>query len=227
MKILIYTQYFPPESVGPAIWINELVQDLAGRGHELKVLTAFPNHPGGEVFDGFRGKIFARSMENGIEVFRSWILPPKTRRFWHRVLSFLSFTISSFVLGMARVRNVDVIYTTLQPLSLGPVAVALGKKLGAKVILNIQDIHPYAAVQMGALKNPILIRILEGLERWNYRQADRVVVISEGFMGNLLQKGVPEVKIDVVPNWADPDFIQPGPNRINFGIHMDWVNCSP
>jgi colanic acid biosynthesis glycosyl transferase WcaI len=216
MKILIFTQYFPPESVGPAIWINELVQDLADRGHELKVLTAFPNHPGSEVFDGYRGKIFHRGVENGIEVFRSWILPPKTKRFWHRVLSFFSFTISSFILGLARVRKVDVIYTMLQPLSLGPVAVWLGKIIGAKVVLNIQDIHPYAAVQMGALKNPILIRILEGLERWNYRQADRVVVISEGFKKNLLQKGVPEAKIEVVPNWADPDFIQPGLKQNQF-----------
>jgi len=214
MKILLYTQYFPPESVGPAIWINELVQDLADRGHELKVLTTFPNHPGSEVFEDYRGKLFQREVEQGIEIYRSWIFPPKTRRFWQRVLSFISFTISSLFLGLARVPKVDVIYTMLQPLSLGPVAVCLGKKLGAKVVLNIQDIHPYAAVQMGALKNPILIRILEGLERWNYRQADRVVVISEGFKKNLVQKGVPESKIDVVPNWADPDFIQPGP-KIN------------
>ncbi len=210
MKILLFTQYYPPESVGPAIWIDELVQDLAGRGHELKVLTAFPNHPGSEVFEDYRGKIFQREVEKGIEIYRSWIFPPKTRRFWQRVLSFLSFTISSLLLGLLRVPKVDVIYTTLQPLSLGPVAVALGKKMDAKVVLNIQDIHPYAAVQMGALKNPILIQILEGLERWNYRQADRIVVISEGFKENLLQKGVPEAKIDVVPNWADPDFIQPG-----------------
>ena len=216
MKILLFTQYFPPESVGPAIWINELVQDLAGRGHELKVLTTFPNHPVGEIFDGYQGKIFQRKVENGIEVFRSWIFPSRSKKFRSRVLSFLSFTISSFILGLARVRNVDVIYTTLQPLSLGPVAVWLGKKTGAKVVLNIQDIHPYAAVQMGALKNPFLIRILEGLERWNYRQADRVVVISEGFKENLLQKGVPEAKIAVVPNWADPDFIQPGPKQNQF-----------
>ena len=216
MKILLYTQYFPPESVGPAIWINELVQDLAGRGHELKVLTTFPNHPEGEIFEGYGGKIIQRKVENGIEVFRSWIFPTSSKRFWPRVLSFLSFTISSLFLGLARVRNVDVIYTTLQPLSLGPVAVWLGKKMGAKVVLNIQDIHPYAAVQMGALRNPILIRILEGLERWNYRKADRVVVISEGFKENLLQKGVPEAKIEVVPNWADPDFIQPGPKHNQF-----------
>jgi colanic acid biosynthesis glycosyl transferase WcaI len=216
MKILIYTQYFPPESVGPAIWIDELVQDLAGRGHELKVLTAFPNHPGSEVFEDYRGKLFQREVEKGIEIYRSWIFPPKTRRFWQRVLSFLSFTISSCILGLARVRKVDVIYTTLQPLSLGPVAVWLGRKLGARIVLNIQDIHPYAAVQMGALRNPLLIRLLEGLERWNYRRADRVVVISEGFKENLLQKGVPEAKIEVVPNWADPDFIQPGPKLNQF-----------
>jgi colanic acid biosynthesis glycosyl transferase WcaI len=216
MKILIYTQYFPPESVGPAIWINELVQDLADRGHELKVLTTFPNHPEGEIFAGYRGKIFQKKVENGIEVFRSWIFPTPSKKFGSRVLSFLSFTISSCILGLARVRDVDVIYNTLQPLSLGPVAVWLGRKLGARVVLNIQDIHPYAAVQMGALKNQILIRILEKLEQWNYHQADRVVVISEGFKENLLGKGVPEAKIEVVPNWADPDFIQPGPKQNQF-----------
>ena len=214
MKILLFSQYFPPEDIGPAIWINELVQDLVKRGHSVKALTAFPNHPEGEIFKDYQGKVFQREKEDGVEVFRSWIYPPPTRRFWPRVISFLSFTISSFLSGMTRISDVDVIYTILQPLSLGPVAVWLGKKLGAKVVLNIQDIHPYAAVQVGALKNSFLIRILESLESWNYRHADQIVVISEGFKKNLLEKGVPERKISVVPNWADPDFIKPGP-KIN------------
>jgi colanic acid biosynthesis glycosyl transferase WcaI len=216
MNILIFTQYYPPESVGAAIWVSDIVDDLKAGGHTVKVLTAFPNYPVGEVFEDYRGKVYQRGLEDGVEVFRSWIYQSPNRRFWPRVLSFSSFTISSLVAGLTKLAEVDAIYTILQPLSLGPVAVWIGKKLGARVVLNVQDIHPYAAVQMGQLRNPFLIRILERLERWNYRQADRIVVISDGFKDNLLEKGVPEGKIDVVPNWADPDFIQPGPKTNKF-----------
>lgn len=216
MKILIYSQYYPPESVGAALWVNEIVEDLTAWGHKVKVLTAFPNYPVGEVFEDYQGKVFQHRVEDGVEVFRSWIYRSPSRKFGSRVLSFISFTISSFLFGITRIDEVDAIYTILQPLSLGPAAVWLGKKLGARVILNVQDIHPYAAVQMGALKNPLLIRGLERLEKWSYQQADGIVVISEGFKANLLEKGVPVSKIAVVPNWADPDFIQPGPKMNEF-----------
>jgi colanic acid biosynthesis glycosyl transferase WcaI len=81
--------------------------------------------------------------------------------------------------------------------------------MGARLVVNIQDIYPDIAVALGMLRNRPAIRFFQRMERWIYRAADRVVVISEGFRQNLLGKGVRAEKVVVVPNWADPETIQP------------------
>ena len=71
MRILLLAQYFKPESVGAAIWIHELATDLVGKGHQVTMLTAFPNYPSGVIFDGYRGEVFQRETIDGVEVI--WI----------------------------------------------------------------------------------------------------------------------------------------------------------
>ena len=216
MHILLLTQYYKPESVGAAIWLSELVDELTTVGHEVTVLTGFPNHPTGRVFEGYGGKFFQREAISGTQIIRTWLYATPRKTFWARAVGFFSFTISSLLGGLIAVKRADVIYTILQPLTLGMTAVMLAKKTRARVVLNIQDIHPQAAVAVGALRNRRIIRCLEWLERWNYRHADHMVVISEGFRQNLIGKGVPAEKVSVVPNWADPGFIQPGPKDNDF-----------
>lgn len=105
----------------------------------------------------------------------------------------------------------DVIYATLPPLPLGLTASVLGWLKSAKVVVNIQDIHPDVAVAVGVLRNRAAIRFFKWMEKWIYRHAHAIVVISDGFRQNLLGKGVPNSKIRVVANWADPHFVRPGP----------------
>jgi colanic acid biosynthesis glycosyl transferase WcaI len=101
------------------------------------------------------------------------------------------------------------VYAILPPLPLGISAWAVARITGARLVVNIQDIYPDIAVALGMLRNVSSIRFFERMERWIYRAADRVVVISEGFRQNLLRKGVRAEKVVVVPNWADPEAIQP------------------
>ena len=210
MKILLLTQYYKPENVGAAIFLSQLAENLSASDHEITVLTGFPNYPSGRIFDDYRGKLFQREVIDGIQVARTWLHTTKSRNFWMRAIGFFSFTISSLLGGLFITKRPDVIYTILQPLTLGVTAVLLGKRFGASVVLNVQDIHPEAAIKTGALRNKYAIRFLEWLERWSYHHADHIVVISDGFKENLIGKGVAAEKISVVPNWADPDFIQTG-----------------
>jgi colanic acid biosynthesis glycosyl transferase WcaI len=216
MQILLLTQYYKPENVGAAIFLSQLAEDLSDSDHEIIVLTGFPNYPSGRIFDDYRGKLFQREVIDGIQVDRTWLHATESKKFWLRAIGFFSFTISSLLGGMFTAKHPNVIYTILQPLTLGVTSVLLGKRFGASVVLNVQDIHPEAAVKTGALRNKYAIRFLEWLEKWSYRHADHIVVISDGFRENLIGKGVPIEKISVVPNWADPDFIQPGSKFNNF-----------
>jgi len=95
------------------------------------------------------------------------------------------------------------------PLPLGVSAWLMAKASRARLVVNIQDIYPDIAVALDYLKNPAAVGFFRRMEGWIYRRADRVVVISEGFRENLLGKGVPAAKIDVAPNWADPDQFAP------------------
>lgn len=227
MDILLITQYYKPESVGAGIYLSQLAEGFVARGHNVTVLTGFPNYPGGQIFEGYKGKLFQREIINGVHVVRTWLYATRSKNFWLRAVSFFSFTMSSSLGGAFAVKRPDVIYTILQPLTLGPPSWAIGKRFGAPVVLNIQDIHPEAAVAVGVLRNRYAIRFLEWLEKWNYRHTDHMVVISAGFLENLVDKGVPEEKISVVPNWADPDFICPGPRenefRRNVGVDTEFL----
>jgi colanic acid biosynthesis glycosyl transferase WcaI len=216
MRVLILAQNFPPEGVGPGINYHQLGTDLIAKGHQVTMLTAFPHYPDGFIFDGYQGRAFQREVVDGIEVIRTWIYATPSKNFWPRALNFGSFSASSLLGGLIATRKFDIIYAVLPPLTLGMTAVIQAVARRTPVVVSIQDIYPYAAVVMGFLRNRTAIRFFERMEKWIYRRANHIVVISEGFRDNLKNKGVPPEKISVVSNWADPEFIQPGPKNNSF-----------
>src|SRR5690606_23643608 len=121
--------------------------------------------------------------------------------------NFGSFSITSLVGGIVAWSRPDVIYAFMPPLTLGVTADVRGAVKRSKVVINIEDIHPHAAVVTGILKNRKIIKFFEAMEKWISKHVDHVIVISEGFRENLLSKSVPSSKLSVVPNWADPNFI--------------------
>ncbi|MBI4874394.1 MAG: glycosyltransferase family 4 protein [Acidobacteria bacterium] len=227
MRIILVSNYFPPETVGAGIWVHQLACDLRDRGHQVTVLTGFPSYPQGKVFAGYRGGVFRREEIDGIQVIRTYTYATPSKRFWPRFLSFGSFCASSLIGGLAARQRADVVYAILPPLPLGISAWAMARAAGARLVVNVQDIYPDIAVAMGFLRNRRAIAFFRRMERWIYRAADRVVVVSDGFRRNLESKGVPANKIAVVPNWADPRAIRPGPRENSFrrelGINGEFV----
>ncbi len=227
MKIGIIAQYYAPETVGSGIWIRELAEELVARGHDVTVLTAFPNYPERIVFEGYRGKLFSHESINGVNIIRSWIYANPKESLWSRLLNWGSFCWSSFFSGLFAGGKLDVLYAIIPPLPLGITASWLGKLRGYPVVTNLQDIYPLIAIELGLLRNKRLISIFESMERKVYRRSRKIVLISEGFKENLVDKGVDPEKIAVVPNWADPNFIQPGPKENQFrkelGVNSDFT----
>jgi colanic acid biosynthesis glycosyl transferase WcaI len=216
MRAGIVANYYYPESVGTGIWIRQLAAGLVRGGHQVTVVTSFPSYPEGRIFDGYTNRFVCRESVDGIDVVRTLTYASASKSFWGRAASFGAFCLSAAPGYLRWRRRLDVVYAVLPPLPLGVSAWAIAKASGARLVVNVQDIYPDIAIALNYLKNPVAIALFRRMERWIYSRAERIVVISEGFRENLVAKGVDALKIGVVPNWADPEEILPGPARNRF-----------
>lgn len=214
MRILIYTYNYFPEPIGIAPLVTELAEGLVKRGHQVRVVTGMPNYPQRQIYEGYRGKLYLTELTNGVAVQRSYLWVRPKPSLLDRLLLEISFVVTSFVHAL-RGQRPDVIFITAPPLPVSVPAALLGWIHRTPIILNLQDILPEAAVNVGLLKNPKLIRIFELLEKFAYRTARKISVIAEDFVEHLMSKGVPARKIVQIPNWVDVNFIHPFPKAKN------------
>jgi colanic acid biosynthesis glycosyl transferase WcaI len=208
MRILIYSYNYYPEPIGIAPLMTELAEGLVRRGHQVRVVTAMPNYPERQIYQSYRGKWYLTEYKNGVQIQRSYVWIRPQPNLLDRVLLDASFVVSSFVPALIGWRP-DVILSTSPSLPVCVPAALLGWLRACPVILNLQDILPEAAVHVGLLKNQLLIQLFTVLEKFAYHTASKISVIADGFVDNLLSKGVEANKIVQIPNWVDVNFIRP------------------
>jgi colanic acid biosynthesis glycosyl transferase WcaI len=220
MHILMTDQNFAPEEISGAILVTELATDLVRRGHDVTFVTSVPNYPTGRVFPGYRNNLYQIEWRDGVRVIRIWsyIHPEKT--FWRRILNYGTFSAMVFFGGLIAGRT-DIIMSYSPPLPLGISAWLLSKFWRIPWLLRVEDLYPDAAVAAGLLHNPRVIAFFSAMERFLYRHAQHISLISEGFRRNLLAKGVPDAKLSVMPVWADPDVVRPMPKENSFRKQHD------
>ncbi len=174
-EILIVSNYYPPERGAAANRIGRLAAGLAARGHKVSVVCPLPNYPEGRVFEGFRGKFSALEVIDGIHVRRLWIYPSKSANPVVRIFSIASFALClKFYLLFARLPKTVIVQSP--PLLLSFLSVAVLRLKRRKIILNISDLWPLAAIELGALReNSFGHRIALRLERFIYQSADTVI----------------------------------------------------
>jgi glycosyltransferase involved in cell wall biosynthesis len=189
---------------------HELARWLARRGHRVTVLAG-----GISYLTGDAGPLAARQWTDdaGVHIRRCATYRAWHRSFFHRVLSFVSFMLSSFSAGLS-VHRVDVVWGTTPPLFQGLTAWLLARLKGAAFVFEVRDLWPAFAVAVGVLKNRLLIRLSEGLERFLYRRADRVVVNSPGYLEHVRTRGARHV--DLVPNGVDITMFDPEAGGADF-----------
>ncbi len=204
MKISIHTMYFLPDFGSAPVLMSELAGFLARRGLDVEVVTTFPRRPSPE----FRGLVYSRRRADGFVVKRLWT--NRTPQPIGRLMAWNVYSAGAF-LNLPTLGNGDVVFVRTPPLQLGFPAYLAKRLGGARIVLNVQDIHPDLAIESGILRNRAGIRFAKALERWVYGIADKIVVISDGFRRNLAAKGVPEAKMEVLPNWVDTEFLRPLP----------------
>ena len=221
MHILLIHQAFAALDEPGGTRHHELARNLQRRGHQVTIITS----PVSYLTGTSQGQRIRKQTDDlGVNIIRSYTLPVLHRSFILRVLSFLSFMISSFLNGLF-VKRVDLVWGTTPPIFQAPTAWLLAQLKGVPFILEVRDLWPAFAVAVGVLKNKTLIRLSERLERFLYRQADQVVVNSPGFIQHVEGRGAK--KVALVPNGADPEMFNPNSEgqsfRRKFGIEDRFV----
>lgn len=229
MKILFLTQYCPPEVGAPQNRIFEFAKRLKKFGHEVTVLTAMPNYPKGEIFDGYKGKKLVIEEIEGIRIVRTSIYATKEKSFMKRLRNYLSFTFSSVFTGVKHVGNQDVVLTESPPLFLGWSGYVISKKLKAKFVFNISDLWPESAVKLGVLHNKFLIKASTWLEEYCYKKADAVTGQTKGIVKNIVDRGFDEKKVHLITNGVDTEFFKKENRddefRKSIGIENKFAAC--
>ena len=202
MKILILTQWYPPE---PALLLQELAQTLQAKGHDITVLTGFPNYPSGKLYPDYRLRLYQREAVAGVAVVRVPLYPDHSDSGIRRVLNYMSFALSSAFLGTWLTARPDVIFVYHPPLTIGLPAFVLSRLWRVPFVYQVQDMWPETLAATGMMPSQRVARWVSRLARFVYRRAVVITVISPGFKRNLVEKGVPPEKIHVIPNWADED----------------------
>ncbi len=202
------TQYFPPESGAAQVRLKEVAKGLQRSGHQVTVVTAFPNHPSGVIPPNYRGHWRMKDEVDGIPVWRTWIYPVQRGRFWKRLLNYFSFVFSSFW-GLSKVGKQDILFFESPPLFLGITALIYGWLTRTRIIMNISDLWPESAVALGLVNSRWMIKAAEGLEKLLYRKAWKISTQTEGIRDSLLQRGVPKEKVTFLPNGVNLELFAP------------------
>jgi len=234
VRILIYGINFSPELVGVGKYTGEMANWLAGRGHEVRMITAPPFNPEGRVrhrYSGWRYRKEASSKNDcagSLTTFRCplWVSPnPSALR---RIVHLASFALSSLPVMLTHTFWRPALVIVIQPTVLCvPAALLTARLAGARCWMHIQDFEVDAGFAVGMLKSSWLKKIIAVLESKLLLALDRVSTISTKMLDKLREKGCPADRILLVPNWVDTSEICPtkaaSPLRKELGIPLDSV----
>ena len=173
------------------------------QGFDVEVLTGFPNYPSGKIYPGYKIKPLQREIIDGVKITRVPLYANHDQSAIKRILNYTSFAASSLLYGLFGAKRPDVIYAYHPPLTVGVTASLIRLLRGIPVVYDIQDMWPDTLRATGMLNSPRILSAVEFVCQWVYRRVNHIVVLSPGFKRLLVQRGVPEPKIDVIYNWAD------------------------
>lgn len=222
MRILLISQYFPPEFGAAAARNSEHAQFWAEAGHEVEVLTGFPNYPEGVIPAEYRGRALAREERNGYRVTRAWIYATPNRGVFRRALASLSFFFSACIAGLFCCARPNVVIASSGPFGVGPLGWLIAFIRRVPFVLEVRDLLPQQAVDTGMIRNPALIALLTAIETFLYRRAARVVCVAEASRKTLSKRGVPEAKLCTIENGIREDLFCPGAKTNSIRVEHGW-----
>ncbi|HEY3141376.1 MAG TPA: glycosyltransferase family 4 protein [Acidimicrobiales bacterium] len=216
MRLLVICPHYAPDVAPTGEVMTSIGTELVRRGHELHVVTALPWYEHHRVEPEWRGRPVRHEEVPWGQVTRVHPFPTDKRNIPARALAFAGFTVLASVMSVAGKRRFrpDGVLAMSPPLTLGVAGWMAARRWRVPYVFNIQDVFPDVAVELGAIRNPAVIKAASWLERWSYRRADAVTVLSDDLHDNLVAKLAgrvpdPEDRVRVIPNFVDTDRIRP------------------
>jgi colanic acid biosynthesis glycosyl transferase WcaI len=213
VKILYVSQYFSPEMGAPAARASELTRHWAADGHDVTVLTGFPNHPTGRVpaeyCDEFR-QLVTREQVDGVNLIRTWLWPLPNRKAYQRILNYSSFCLSSAMTGLFLSRP-DVVIASSPQLLVALAGWWLAAWKRVPFIFEVRDLWPesLSAVGVGS-EQSLMHRALGKIAGFLYGKANRIVVVTAAFKDHLIKHwNIPADKISVIENGVETSLFSP------------------
>jgi glycosyltransferase involved in cell wall biosynthesis len=216
LNILYISQYFPPEMGAPAARVSELSRHWARQGHDVTVLTGFPNHPDGVVRPEYRRqfrRLKCREIDGSVNVVRTWLLPFPNRKPYERVLNYISFFASAAMTGTFLERP-DVVIASSPQLLVGLAGWWIARLKRVPFVFEVRDLWPESLAAVGIGKSDsMLYRLLRRIAGFLYSKADHIVVVTPAFRDHLIDKwNVPSGKLSVVSNGVETGVFSPRNN---------------
>lgn len=200
MKILLLTQWFDPEPTFKGLAFARALQQ---QGHQVQVLTGFPNYPGGKIYDGYKLKLYQREQIDGISVLRVALYPNHDSSALKRILNYISFAFMAMLFGIFATKKADVIYAYHPPLTVGLAAILIKLFRRTPVVYDVQDMWPDTLKATGMLNNQRILNIVGRVCQLVYYFVDHIVVLCPGFKKLLNERGISDDKVSVIYNWCD------------------------
>lgn len=222
MHILLIHQVFTRPNDAGGTRHAEFASHLAGRGHRVSIVAGQRNYLTGEPL----GAPAREELEPGVVVIRGAVWGGRQRSWLSRSVGFLAFMISAFWAGL-RVPDVDLVWATSPPLQQVVAAWAVARMRRVPWVFEVRDLWPEFAIAVGVLRNRLWIAIARWWEAFLYRQADRLIVNSPGFIAHLVGRGAEPARIVSIPNGVDPAMFDPradgGDFRRRHGLEGKFV----
>jgi glycosyltransferase involved in cell wall biosynthesis len=190
-------------------------------GVDITVLTAMPNYPQMDIYEGYKDKTYVYEVMEGLKVHRSSIYVSKSKSIINRLRNYFSFVISSARVGKAKLENFDFLLCESPPLFLGYSAMRLAKQKKAKLIFNVSDLWPESAEKLGVVNNKFLLKLAYNLEEKLYKRSCLVTGQTQGICHNINER-FPAVKTYWLPNGVDLGYYNP--SKIEPGIWREKNN---
>lgn len=202
--MLVSSINYVPDHAGIAIYSTDFSEYLVEQGDQVSVVTGFPYYPQWKKHPEDLRSLFKNEKRKGVDIFRGYLYVPSRVTTLKRFLHELTFSMFAFI-NFFKAGRKDVIVIFTPPVFLGVVGVLFKLIWHCPLVINIQDLPFDAAIALGLLKRGFPAWIIKKMETWVYQRSDLVVTISSAMFNNVMEKGVPESRLHLVPNWIDVD----------------------
>jgi len=209
MKIVVICHYFPPEIGAPSARLYEMSKRWVELGNEVHVVTCFPNHPTGIIPDEYKGLKYKLENMDGIHVHRNYVYATPNKGFIKKTLGHISFMFSAVFFSMKKIDKPDVIITS-SPTFFSIFSgywYSLRKK--ADFVLEIRDLWPAAMIELGVMKEGFVTKVLEKMELFFYRKSKRLIMVTQSFKDNVINRGISGDKVHVITNGVNQELFYP------------------